>query len=78
MRRPEEFFEVGWQANRRVVDPGLGQEREDPAAVVVHNDDRRPESRRPNRRRRVEVVKERQIPDDGKDGRPAHRRPERR
>ena len=57
----------------------LGQEREDAAAVVVHQHDRGRQAVQARGDQRVEVVEERDVADDQGDGAAGHRRgPERR
>ena len=65
--RPEQLLVVLGQPDAGRVGRRLGQEREDPAAVVVDQDDRRGQVVEARRDQRVEVVQERQVADDQRD-----------
>ena len=76
--RAEELLVVLGQADLGRVGVGLRQEREDPAAVVVDQDDRRRQAVQPGGHQGVQVVQERHVADD-EDDRPdlGRGRPER-
>ncbi len=75
--RAEQRLVALGQTDLGSVGRGLGQEREDPAPVVVHQDDRRREGVEAGRDEGVEVVQEREVADDQDDRTDARRgRPE--
>ena len=79
VRRPEQLFVVNREAGPGRRRSSLGQQREDPAAVVVHQDDQQVRGVQSGRHESAEIVQERHVADDKHDRALGHRgRAERR